>query len=81
MWKTVNISTLREQLENVEPTIVDISEEVECENANVEEQEVFTCHHPNGAATEVSGGSEEKGAFKVFAEKMKRTQLQRGAQG
>jgi hypothetical protein len=70
-WKTVDIDVLRKQLENVEPTVVDISEEVECENANVEEQEVFMCYYPDGAATESSGGFEEKGAFKVFAEKMK----------
>jgi hypothetical protein len=62
MWKTVDIDVLCQELENVEPTVVDISEQVECENANVEEQEVFTNYYPNGAATEVSGGFEEKGA-------------------
>jgi hypothetical protein len=70
-WKTVDTTALRKQLENVEPAVVDISEEVECENANVEEQEVFTCYHTDVAATEVTGRFKGHGAFKKFVEKMK----------
>jgi hypothetical protein len=51
--------------------VIDTSEEVECENVNVEEQEVCTCYYPDGAATEASGGFKERGAFKKFVEKMK----------
>ena len=70
-WKTVDLVAVRKKLEGVEPTLINTSEEVECENANVEEQEVCTCYYPDGAATEASGGFEERGAFKKFVEKMK----------
>ena len=71
-WQDVNLNELRSELENTKPVFVDHSEEVESNNQNVEEQELFSCYFPDGATTSTSGGFDDRGAFKEFVEEMKR---------
>ena len=69
-WKDVDLDSLRLQLVDMQPTVVDYSEEVDSENANQEQQELFSCYYPDGATTQSSGGFDEPGAFKKFVEDM-----------
>ena len=69
-WKDVDKQSLVDKLNKTKPVVVDKSEEVESENSNIEEQEVFTCYYPDGAATPTNGGCEDPNAFKKYVVEM-----------
>jgi hypothetical protein len=70
LWKDTNIDDIREQLEGLEPTIIDKSRAEDSVDSNVEKSEIFSCYFPDGATNEKEGGFHEKGAFKDFVEQM-----------
>ena len=71
-WKNVNLQKLKDDLSGVTPVVVDNSDEVESESMNVQEEDLFTCYYPEGAATAMAGGFDEAGAFKTFVEEQQR---------
>lgn len=71
-WKNVNLQKMKDDLSGITPVVVDNSEEVEGENQNVEQEDLFTCYYPEGAATAMAGGFDEPGAFKSFVEQQQK---------
>jgi hypothetical protein len=71
-WRKVSLDGIREQLKTVNPIVIDNSEEVESENANVEDQELFSCFFPDRSTNNKAGGFDEPGAFQEFVEEMQR---------
>ena len=69
-WKKVSLDAIREELRMVNPVVIDNSEEVESENSNVEDRELFTCFFPDRATNHKAGGFDEPGAFQEFVESM-----------
>jgi len=70
-WKNVDLDEFRKELAGATPVVVDNSSEVDSENANVEEQELFTCYFPDGATNERAGGFDDPEAFKTYVNEMK----------
>ena len=69
-WKEVDLEELREEIATSKPIVVDKSSNIGSGNANVEEEEVFTCYYPDSASDSVSGGFDTPGAFKEFVTEM-----------
>ena len=69
-WKEVDLEELREEIASSKPIVVDKSSNIGSGNANVEEEEVFTCYYPDSASDSVSGGFDTPGAFKEFVTEM-----------
>ena len=69
-WKGVDKESIKNRLDRAKPVVVDKSEEVESENPNVEEQEVFPCYYPDGAANPTNGGCEDPNGFKKYVADM-----------
>ena len=69
-WKSIDLEKMREELKDRQPVVRDLSELVESVNANVEEEELFSCYYPDSATDEMRGGFDEPGAFKEYVESM-----------
>ena len=69
-WKSIDLNKFREELSNVPPVVIDKSELVESENANIEKSELFTCYIPDGTVGESTGGFDSTEAFKSYVDKM-----------
>ena len=70
LWKNIDLEKLKRQIGDCKPIMVDKSTTVGSGNANVEQEEMFTCYYPDGANNGVSGGFDTPGAFKQFAQEM-----------
>ena len=69
-WKTVPFDTLKAELENFTPCVVDKSKMVTGENSNIETQELFSCYFPDGNMDEGKGGFENHEDFKTYVHGM-----------
>lgn len=69
-WSTVNLDEMRRSLKERTPVIYDRSEELQNQDSNVEEKELFTCYYPDGATNPNNGGFEEPGQFKEYVQQM-----------
>lgn len=70
MWKDIDLEALRKEIGECKPIVMDKSTEVGSGNANVEEEEIFTCYFPDGSMDSHSGGFDTPGAFKEFVKEM-----------
>ena len=71
-WEHVDPAKLLANVNGVQPVVVDNSSTVESGNANVEEEELFTCYYPDGASNPVNGGFDKPGSFKKYVEDMQK---------
>ena len=69
-WKKFDYSKICDDLSELTPTFLDESRQVESEDSNLEDQEVFSCFFPDGSRTTDGGGFDDAGAFKDFVRKM-----------
>ncbi len=70
MWKDIDLEKIRKEIGDCKPILVDKSTEVGSGNANVEEEEIFTCYFPDGTMDSHAGGFDSPGAFKEFVKEM-----------
>ena len=69
-WKGISLNEVRREIEELRPVIVDRSHEVETENANIEEKELFECYFPDGTTNETNGGFKTPDDFKTRVDEM-----------
>jgi Helitron helicase-like domain at N-terminus len=69
-WQNVDYEKMLRDLEDVRPVVLDRSKEVESEDTNIEETELFTVFYPDGATTQTHGGFEDAESFKDFARQL-----------
>jgi len=69
-WQEVDANDIIAELKNAQPILVDKSKEVESENANIEEQELFACYYPDATCTAANGGFDDPAQFKETVEEM-----------
>ena len=72
LWRHINKASIRHRLESASPVVEDRSTTVDGENANVEEQEIFTCYYPDSTANASFGGCSHPNGFKDFVTRMAR---------
>lgn len=70
LFKDVDMEVLRQQIGECKPIMVDRSVSEASQNANVEQEEIFSCYYPDGASNPTSGGFDTPGAFKEFVKEM-----------
>ena len=66
----VDLDKYRKELEGFVPVVVDNSKEVDSENSNLENHEMFSCFFPEGAANQHTGGFDSRETFQEFVEDM-----------
>jgi pyridoxine 5'-phosphate synthase PdxJ len=54
-WKNIDLDDIKHQACSVKPVFIDMSHEVQSENANIKQREMFTCYFPNRTTTNHSG--------------------------
>ena len=58
--KNIDLAKITKELSNMQPTVIDSSEEVEsscgASSSNIEDTDVFTCYFPDGATTSGNAG-------------------------
>ena len=69
-WKDIDIEKVKQGLKQHEPVVLDRSETVESQNANLEKEELFTVYYPDGATTPTTGGFDQPGIFKEYVQEM-----------
>ena len=69
-WKHIHLDTIVQELMLRQVVVIDGSEEVECQNTNVEQEELFTCYYPDGAMNPREGGCSDGATFQQYVEDM-----------
>ena len=72
-WNNIDLDDIKHQAHSVKPVFMDMSHEVQSENANIKQREMFTCYFPDGTTTNHSGGynGDAQAAFKQKVKDLK----------
>ena len=74
-WQNIDYNNVIKELQEVGPIIIDQSSQVQGEDSNIEEQELFSCYFPDGAINNNTAGLSNPEEFKQMVEKCQRKGL------